>query len=111
MQKTQHLNYAVLVQARGKANTMSFEGKDFVRLENVQYTNCVEGQDDFYIKAKELELDHATGIGTASNASLVFKGVPFFYLPHLSFPITIGIFLLIWTQRLHQRFLLIEGLS
>ena len=79
---------AVEVQSRGSAKNVSIEGEDFVRLKSVVYTTCVEGQDDFYIKASELELDRATGIGTAKHARFVFFRVPFFYLPRVSFPIS-----------------------
>ncbi len=79
---------AVAVQSRGSAKKVLVEGEDFVRLKKAAYTTCVEGQDDFFIKASELELDRATGIGTAKNARFVFKGVPFFYLPRVSFPIS-----------------------
>ena len=79
---------AVEVQSRGKAKSVSIEGEDFVRLKGALYTTCVEGQNDFYIKASELELDRATGIGTAKHARFVFFRVPFLYLPRVSFPIT-----------------------
>lgn len=79
---------AVEVQSRGSAGLVSIEGQDFVRLTDAVYTNCVEGNDDFLVKAKDLELDHATGMGKAKSATFVFKGVPFFYLPQFTFPIT-----------------------
>ncbi len=79
---------AVAVQSRGSAKKVLVEGEDFVRLKKAAYTTCVEGQDDFFIKASELELDRATGIGTAKHARFIFKGVPFFYLPRVSFPIS-----------------------
>lgn len=79
---------AVEVQSRGSADSVSVEGEDFVRLKNAVYTTCEEGNDAFYIKASELELDRATGVGTAKNAKFVFFNVPFFYLPRVSFPIS-----------------------
>lgn len=78
---------AVAIQSRGKAKAISLEGQDFVRLQNVDYTTCKEGQDDFFVRAKNLELDQATGMGTATNASIIFKGVPIFYAPRFTFPI------------------------
>ncbi len=78
---------AVEVHSRGKAAEISLEGEDFARLKKVEYTTCVEGQDDFFIRAGELELDQATGMGTAKNASIIFKGVPIFYAPRFTFPI------------------------
>ena len=79
---------AVEVQSRGSAKNVSVEGEDFVRLKGAVYTTCVEGQDDFYIRASELELDRATGIGTAKHARFVFFRIPFLYLPRVSFPIS-----------------------
>lgn len=79
---------AVAVQSRGSADELAVEGEQFVRLKNVEYTTCVEGQDDYFIRAKELELDQATGMGRAKGATLVFKGVPFFYAPTFTFPIS-----------------------
>lgn len=79
---------AVEVQSRGSAKSVSIEGEDFVRLKGAVYTTCVEGQNDFYIKASELELDRATGVGTAKHARFVFFRVPFFYFPRVSFPIS-----------------------
>lgn len=37
--------------------------------------------------AKRLELDQSTGIGDARHVSIQFQGVPFLYLPRISFPI------------------------
>jgi len=78
---------AVAVQSRGSAGELSMEGEQFVRLKNVEYTTCVEGQDDYFLRAKELELDQATGMGRAKGATVVFKGVPIFYAPTFTFPI------------------------
>lgn len=78
---------AVAVQSRGTASKISLEGEQFVRMENVKYTTCADGQNDFFINAKSLEIDQATGMGKAKNASIVFKGVPLLYLPTLTFPI------------------------
>ena len=78
---------AVEIQSRGTAKELAVEGDDFVRLKKVAYTTCVEGQDDFFIRAAELELDQATGIGRAKGATIVFMGIPVFYAPTFSFPI------------------------
>ena len=78
---------AVAVQSRGSAKELSIEGEGFVRLKNVEYTTCVEGQDDYFIRARELEIDQATGLGRAKGATIVFKGIPIFYAPTFTFPI------------------------
>ena len=77
----------VHVSARGNADKAYLEGEGLIRLENVTYTTCKQGQDDVFVTAKELELDQVSGIGTATNAKVRFKDVPIFYIPKLTFPI------------------------
>ncbi len=74
--------------ARGDAERIDFEGPDHTRLTRVRYTTCAPGQDDWFLKIRELDLDTAEDIGTAYHASVNFQGVPVFYLPYLSFPIS-----------------------
>ena len=74
-----------LSTSRGDAQVVFFEGQDKKRLKNARYTTCEAGVDDWYIKAKEIELNDYTQSGTAKNAYVEFKGVPFLYTPWLSF--------------------------
>ena len=71
--------------SRGDAKAVLFEGQDKKRLLGARYTTCEPGVDDWYIKAKEIELDDYTQSGTAKNAYVEFKGVPLLYTPWLSF--------------------------
>ncbi len=71
--------------ARGDAKAVLFEGQDKKRLKDARYTTCEAGVDDWYIKAKEIELDDYTQSGTAKNAYVEFKGVPLLYTPWMSF--------------------------
>ena len=71
--------------SRGDAKAVFFEGQDKKRLKNARYTTCEAGVDDWYIKAKEIELDDYTQSGTAKNAYIEFKGVPLLYTPWMSF--------------------------
>lgn len=71
--------------SRGDAEAIFFEGQDKKRLTGARYTTCEAGVDDWYIKASEIELDDYTQSGTAKNARVEFKGVPFVYAPWLSF--------------------------
>ncbi len=71
--------------SRGDAEMVFFEGQDKKRLKNARYTTCEAGVDDWYIKAKEIELNDYTQSGTAKNAYVEFKGVPLLYTPWLSF--------------------------
>ena len=74
--------------ARGDAQRIDFEGPDHTRLTRVRYTTCAPGQDDWFLKIRELHLDTEEDIGTAYHTSVNFQGVPVFYLPYLSFPIS-----------------------
>jgi LPS-assembly protein len=71
--------------ARGDAKMVLFEGQDKKRLQGARYTTCEPGNDDWYIKASDLELDDYTQSGTAKNAYVEFKGVPLLYTPWLGF--------------------------
>lgn len=71
--------------SRGNAKAVLFEGQDKKRLKDARYTTCEAGVDDWYIKAKEIELNDYTQSGTAKNAYIEFKGVPILYTPWLSF--------------------------
>ena len=78
---------AVHAGLRGEAQKIFFEGVDRQRLTTAAITSCRMGQDSVYIKASELVLDHATGVGVGTNMSVRFFGVPIFYFPKASFPI------------------------
>ena len=71
--------------SRGDAQMVFFEGQDKKRLKNARYTTCEAGVDDWYIKAKEIELNDYTQSGTAKNAYVEFKGVPLLYTPWMTF--------------------------
>lgn len=71
--------------SRGDAKTILFEGQDKKRLKDARYTTCAADSDDWYIKAKEIELNEYTKSGTAKHASVEFKGVPLLYTPWISF--------------------------
>ncbi|HKQ30708.1 MAG TPA: LPS-assembly protein LptD [Burkholderiales bacterium] len=73
--------------ARGETAGVELRGREHTRLNDVTYTTCQEGQDDWFLNVDELNLDHAEDIGTAWYASVDFLGVPIFYFPYLSFPL------------------------
>ncbi len=77
----------VRMSMRGEADRLFFEGHQRERLENVAITTCRTGQDDVFVSAREMTLDHSTGIGRASGLKVRLFNVPIFYLPQASFPI------------------------
>ncbi|MDH3509232.1 MAG: LPS assembly protein LptD [Gammaproteobacteria bacterium] len=76
------------VPARGAAEFIKVEGGGKLRLNEVSYTSCPEGKDDWMLRASKIRIDRNTGIGSARNARLDFKGVPILYFPYLSYPVT-----------------------
>lgn len=74
--------------ARGAAGQMHFEGRDVLRLNDVDYTTCPPGRDDWILHAGTLTLDKANDIGVARNATIRFMQVPIFYTPYISFGLT-----------------------
>ncbi|HJP37793.1 MAG TPA: LPS assembly protein LptD [Gammaproteobacteria bacterium] len=76
------------VPARGKSKYIKTERNGKLRLNTVSYTSCPEGNNGWLLKASKIRIDRSRGIGTAKNARLEFKGVPFLYLPYISYPVT-----------------------
>ena len=74
-------------QGRGSATAGSILNRDQTRFQQVDFTTCPPGNDDWQIKAEQITLNQQTGRGTAKKAKIVFKGVPVLYAPSLSFPI------------------------
>ena len=70
---------------RGRAKVLFLEGEDKKRLQNASITTCEVGQDDWFIKASEIEMNDTSKIITAKNAKLEFKGVPILYSPLVNF--------------------------
>ncbi len=74
--------------ARGTADGIYVRREGVIELDSVAYTSCPPGRNDWELRAKSIELDSNSGMGTARGASLRFKGVPFLYLPWFTYPIT-----------------------
>lgn len=73
--------------ARGDAESIRFENRDVSRLRRATFTTCNPGDHDWYLKARNVKLDRASGMGTATHATLSFQRVPLLYFPYLTFPI------------------------
>ena len=76
------------VPARGFAEQIDISGAGIIDLENVGYTSCPEGNNDWMLKAGSIRLDNEAGRAVAKHARLSFKGVPFFYWPYFTYPIS-----------------------
>ncbi len=71
---------------RGHAGAVYRDSKTVSHYQDVAYTSCPTGNQDWVVHASELKIDKEEGRGSAKNAWLEFKGTPVFYSPYLSFP-------------------------
>ena len=73
--------------ARGSAAGLEINETGEVLLDDVRYTTCPPGSNDWEMRAGDIDIDTREGVGTARNIQLRFQGVPILYAPYLSFPI------------------------
>ena len=73
--------------AKGSATEVTVESGNHSVLHSLQFTTCPGETPEWLLKAKELELDFAEGIGTVKGGQLRFFDIPFIYLPYMTFPI------------------------
>lgn len=73
--------------ARGTSRLTHLDSSTLSRYENFTYTTCPPGDQDWLLHASNVKINKDTGTGTARNAWVEFKDVPFFYTPYISFPI------------------------
>ena len=73
------------VEARGNASSIDFLGEDRFKVHDVFFTTCKPGNEDWYVQARELDLDYTRQVGTARGGKVVFKGVPIIPAPYLDF--------------------------
>ena len=72
---------------RGMAKLYNRQSKTLSQYQDVAFTSCRPGNQDWVIHTPELKINKTTGKGTAKNAWLEFKGAPVLYTPYISFPI------------------------
>lgn len=72
---------------RGSANMLERDEQGLIHIHDGNFSYCAPGEEDWFLRAEELDLDFDEGLGTARNATLAVEGIPVFYLPWLRFPI------------------------
>lgn len=70
---------------RGTAERLLFDGPGKYRVETANYTTCEPGNDAWFLRAKQLDIDRNRDVGTARDASIVFFDQTIFWSPYLSF--------------------------
>jgi len=72
--------------ARGTARELVLTPQGDLELEQVTFTTCPAGRDDWLLRASSIVIDRERAQGTGRKVRLDFKGVPLLYLPYISFP-------------------------
>lgn len=72
---------------RGTADVMYRDSKSLSRYHQATFTSCPPGNQDWIVHAERVKINKESGKGSAKNAWLEFKGVPFLYTPYISFPV------------------------
>ncbi len=72
---------------RGAADRLEIRREGTLELDDVSYTTCPPGSNDWVLQAGDIDIDTNDGTGTARGVMLRFQGVPILYSPFLSFPI------------------------
>ena len=74
--------------SRGAARRLEISQEGTLELDDVSYTTCPPGSNDWVLEGRDIDLDTRSGTGTARGVKMRFKGVPILYAPYLSFPIS-----------------------
>lgn len=73
--------------ARGAAERISATAAGNLSLDNVRYTTCPLGNEDWVLSASDIDINQSTGFGSGRKVRLDFKGIPLLYTPIISFPV------------------------
>ena len=73
---------------RGSARAVELMPSGAIVLRSVTYTTCPKEAADWQLRASRITLDTDAKRGVGHDARLDFKGVPIFYLPYISFPLS-----------------------
>jgi LPS-assembly protein len=83
-----HADFELLDRpGRGSAGEIAVRPAGKIALDQVRYTTCPVGDQDWMLEASSITLDTARHEGTARGAWMEFKGVPILYTPYFSFPL------------------------
>jgi LPS-assembly protein len=81
-------NFQILDRnGRGFAQEMAVQPDGKVELDQVRYTTCPVGNEDWMLQASSIDLDTNAQNGVGRHVLMRFKNVPIFYTPYISFPL------------------------
>jgi LPS-assembly protein len=73
--------------ARGAADRIQVTRDNQLKLNGVRYTTCPIGEEDWVLRASDIDIRQRAGLGFGRGVRLDFKGVPILYTPFISFPV------------------------
>lgn len=73
--------------ARGSADHIQVTRDNELKLNGVRYTTCPVGEEDWVLRASDIDIRQRAGLGFGRGVRLDFKGVPILYTPFISFPV------------------------
>ena len=73
---------------RGEAEQISIKGQELVLVESATYTTCNPDSDAWVLHADDIALNRETDVGEARGVWVKFHGMPIFYSPFLTFPLS-----------------------
>lgn len=76
------------ISGRGNAQRIELSKEEGIKLEDVSFTTCPAGQEDWQMVASTIQLRPGEIWGEAKNARFYLMDVPVFYLPYFRFPVT-----------------------
>jgi LPS-assembly protein len=83
----ENILFTTTQRAHGGADSIRVISENLAIMTNARYTTCDPDKTDWLLSADEIKLDNEKHQGYADDVVLRFKGVPFFYLPYMRFPI------------------------
>ncbi|MBT0585225.1 LPS-assembly protein LptD [Alteromonas oceanisediminis] len=72
----------------GAADNISVDAQSGVVLQDVSFTTCPLGDEDWQIRASEISIEKGSNRGEARNTRFYLGEVPVFYLPYFAFPVS-----------------------
>ena len=74
-------------QCAGRRGPHSGHARQQLKLNGVRYTTCPVGEEDWVLRAGDIDIRQRAGLGFGRSVRLDFKGVPILYTPFISFPV------------------------
>ncbi|MCE9677858.1 LPS assembly protein LptD [Shewanella sp. AS1] len=75
-------------QIHGEAQKLEITSDNNLHLNNTSFTTCPPGDSSWLLEAEKIEIDSEEEWGELWNAKLRVAGVPVFYLPYMTVPIS-----------------------